>query len=427
MALNRSTLMIRDYENIRRILREIYIFGCFTKDDYIEMGFSGRKVDKEQQRIGAYLPDKFIKKRRVNKKVIQYCRYNISDSTRNYLAETYRNKSFTMLDILSYFYVLQILSDGQERTLQEILEDMPFDNAEIEFTKDNLRVKLDELLENQFIQIHRGDRSVKYLIADDIWQDYSDEELLELLTYLEFIKNVSPVEIPYYFLQRKLKLYLFSERKIRGDDRSPFQFKHSHIFNSLDNDILIVCLRAIQEKTSLVIEKDGGKAPLTALPIKIIHDSTYGRQYLMFYNVKLQLMNAVRIDHIKSIQIGKKFSEDEQRTVNANRDFDKSCWNMSGINDDPQEVLVEFCFDEQKENYILNRLLREGHGGAITKQSDGVFHYRIALRDPKEIIPWIRSFGERARVISSGDFRIEQTIEEDWDKAVKKYESISRV
>ena len=94
--------MIRDYENIRRILREIYIFGCFTKDDYIEMGFSSRKVDKEQQRIGAYLPDKFIKKRRVNKKVIQYCRYNISDSTRNYLAETYRNKSFTMLDILSY-------------------------------------------------------------------------------------------------------------------------------------------------------------------------------------------------------------------------------------------------------------------------------------------------------------------------------------
>ena len=79
--------------------------------------------------------------------------------------------------------------------MQEILEDMPFDNAEIEFTKDNLRVKLDELLENQFIQIHRGDRSVKYLIADDIWQDYTDEELLELLTYLEFIKNVSPVEI----------------------------------------------------------------------------------------------------------------------------------------------------------------------------------------------------------------------------------------
>ena len=63
MTFNKSSLMIRDYENIRRILREIYIYGCFTKDDYIEMGFSGRKVDKEQQRISAYLPDKFIKKR----------------------------------------------------------------------------------------------------------------------------------------------------------------------------------------------------------------------------------------------------------------------------------------------------------------------------------------------------------------------------
>ncbi len=427
MAFNKSSLMIRDYENIRRILREIYIYGCFTKDDYVEMGFSGRKVDKEQQRISAYLPDKFIKKRRLNKKVIQYCHYNISDSTKNYLAETYRNKSFTMLDLLSYFYILQILGDGQERTLQEILDEMPFDNSEVEFTKDNLRVKLDELLENQFLQIQRDDRNVRYLVADDIWESFSDEELLELLTYLEFIKNVSPVEMPYYFLQRKLKLYLFSERNIRADNKSPFQFKHNHIFNSLDNDILIECLRAIQAKSSLIIEKDGGKEAITALPIKVIHDSTYGRQYLMLYNVGRQMVNGIRIDHIKKVQAGEPFTEDEQGMVTANLDFDNFCWNMSGINEDPQEVIVRFYFDEKKEGFILNRLVREGHNGTISRLETGVYEYRISLRDPKEIIPWIRSFGERAQVISSGDFEIEKTIEADWGKAVNKYESLSRV
>ena len=425
MALSKSSLMIRDYENIRRILREIYIYGCFTKDDYIEMGFSGRKIDKEQQRISAYLPDKFIKKRRINKKVIQYCRYNISDSTKNYLAETYRNKSFTMRDLLSYFYILQILGDGQKRTLQEILDEMPFNNAEVEFTKDNLRVKLDELLENQFLQTERDDRNVRYLVADDIWDSFSDNELLEILTYLEFIKNVSPIEMPYYFLQRKLKLYMFSERKIAADSKSPFQFKHNHIFNALDNDILIECLSAIQDKSSLIIEKDGGKKAITALPIKVIHDSTYGRQYLMFYNVGRRRVNGIRIDHIKKVQVGDPLTKEELEIIEVNYDFDDYCWNMSSINEAPQEVIVRFYFDEKKEAFILNRIAREGHNGTISKLEAGVYEYRISLRDPKEIIPWVRSFGERAQVISSGDFEIEKTIEADWEKAVNKYESLS--
>lgn len=425
MALCKSSLMIRDYENIRRILREIYIYGCFTKDDYIEMGFSGRKVDKEQQRISAYLPDKFIKKRRLNKKIVQYCRYNISDSTRNYLAETYRNKSFTILDLLSYFYILQILGDGRERTLQEILLELPYNNGKVEFTKDNLRVKLDELLENQFLQTQRDDRTVRYQIADDIWKSFSNEELFELLTYLEFIKNVSPVEMPYYFLQRRLELYLFSERKIRVGSKSPFQFKHNHIFNSLDNDILIECLSAIQAKSSLLIEKDGGKDVITALPIKVIHDSTYGRQYLMFYNVGRQMINGIRIDHIKKVQTGEPFTKEELDMVEVNLDFDEFCWNMSGINEEPQDIIVRFYFDEKKEAFILNRLVREGHNGTISKLKAGVYEYRISLRDPKEIIPWVRSFGERAQVISSGDFEIEKTIETDWEKAVNKYESLS--
>ena len=79
----------------------------------------------------------------------------------------------------------------------------------------------------------------------------------------------------------------------------------------------------------------------------------------------------------------------------------------------------------KKEEFILNRLIREGHNGTISKLKAGVYEYRISLRDPKEIIPWIRSFGERAQVISSGDFEIEKTIEADWKKAVNKYESLS--
>ena len=113
--------------------------------------------------------------------------------------------------------------------------------------------------------------------------------------------------------------------------------------------------------------------------------------------------------------------------VEVNRGFDDFCWNLSGINKDPQEIIVRFYFDEKKEAFILNRLTREGHNGIISRPEAGVYEYRISLRDPKEIIPWVRSFGERAQVISSGDFEIEKTIKADWEKAVNKYESLSRI
>ena len=75
----------------------------------------------------------------------------MEDSEKNYLADTYRNKSFTALDIMAFFFVQQILSDGQEMTATELLDSMPNYNDSVVFTKDNLRVKLDELTEKGFI------------------------------------------------------------------------------------------------------------------------------------------------------------------------------------------------------------------------------------------------------------------------------------
>ena len=54
-----------------------------------------------------------------------------------------------------------------------------------------------------------------------------------------------------------------------------------------------------------------------------------------------------------------------------------------------------------------------------------MYRYEIEVGDPTEMIPWIRSFGERAKVISSGDYKIEEQIKANWKKAVEKYEAFS--
>lgn len=425
MALNKSSLLIRDYENIRQILRDIYIFGCFTRDDFVEMGISGRKYDNEQRRINAYLPNKFIQKRRVNKKVLQYCRYNMADSSNNYLADTYRNKSFTMLDIMSYFYVVLIMGEHDELTLGEILDAMPIYNYEVEFTKDNIRLKLEELQENGIVISVKEGRNVKYSLSQDIWKNFKDEELEDIYQYLDFVKCVSPFEIPYYFLQKKLQLYLHINRGIDIQEKSVFQFKQNHLFNSIDNDILLVILQAVKKHRSIKIKclSNPHTIECITIPIKIIHDSTYGRQYLLCFNSESEKVNVIRLDRITDAKCYHLLSKDELEYVDKYADIDSNCWCTSGVDAEPIEVRVEFRFDEEKEDFILQRLKREGHGGKVEKLCDGSFLFIVNISDPDEMIPWIRSFGERAKVLSSGPNCIEKKIAADWEKAVKKYEA----
>lgn len=104
--------------------------------------------------------------------------------------------------------------------------------------------------------------------------------------------------------------------------------------------------------------------------------------------------------------------------------FLDECWCTSGVNEELKEIVIEFRFDEDKEPYILGRIEREGHGGKISRIEEGLYEYKIRLRDPNEMLPWIRSFGERAKVISSEGNNTIDTIANDWKRAVEKYESI---
>ena len=425
MALNKSSLLIRDYENIRQILRDIYIFGCFSRDDFIEKkGISGRKYDKEQQRISAYLPERFIQKRRVDKKVLLYCSYSVMDGGSNHLADTYRNKSFTALDIMSYFFVQQLLNENEEMTAAEILDALPTANVSVIFTKDNLRVKLDELVEKGFIQIRKEGRKILYSLSEDMWKNFSDDELLDICLFLEFLKNASPLEMPYYFLHEKLKLYLSLVRKKDISGKDIFHFKHNHLFNSLDNDIMLEILKAINEERMIKVILYGINNELNVIPIEVIHDSVYGRQYLYCYDTEKKHSKVIRLDRMSSASVSRELVKEDKKKKVSLEGYSDHCWCTSGGDEKLSEIVIEFRFDEKSEQYILRRIQAEGHGGIISKLTKGLYEYRLKIRDPDEMIPWIRSFGERAKVVSSGQKKTEYKLAEDWRKALMKYDSL---
>lgn len=426
MGLSDSKLLIRDYSDIRDILRDIYIYGCFSRDDYINKGISGRKYDNEQRRITSYLPDKFIKKKREGKRVLPYCSYNMTETPENFLAETYRNKSFTLLDIMSYFFVLTLLNEGQGMTLPELLEVIPEENAEIIYTKDNLRKKLDELIEKGLIASKKVGRRVLYKTVEDSLGYFETQELTDIYWLLEFVKNVNPIEMPYFFLQRKLRLYLYANRGIQVDDIHTFQYKHNHLFNVLDNEEVLVILRAIHAQRELNIQYSSRGSVFTSriLPIRVIHECNHGRQYVLFYDLASETVKTRRIDRISSAEMMGKADDEIIGKAVKESELEESSWCTSGLYFDQDEVKIEFRIDDESEQYVIERIKREGKNGTIESVAPGLYLYTIMVKDPLEMTPWIRSFGERAKVVYSKDGVLEKHLLEDYERAISKYESI---
>lgn len=426
MSLSDSKLLIRDYSDIRDILRDIYIFGCFSRDDFIKKGISGRKYDNEQRRIMSYLPEKFIKKKRVGKRVLPYCSYAMTEMPENFMAETYRNKSFTMLDFMSYFLVLAILNTNDGMSLAELLEVLPDENDEVIYTKDNLRKKIDELTEKGLVISEKKGRNVVYKVVEDSLAVFEDEELVDLYWLLEFMKNIVPLEMPFYFLQNKLKLYLFAERNIELDDIHPFQYKSNHLFNILDNEVIMKVLRAISEKKKVLVRYlyRGDEKEEIIIPIKIIHECTYSRQYLLYYRVNNECIRTKRIDKIVSVDIKATVEDLDLNRAYQEAEAMDNAWCVSNVGCIPDEVKIEFYINEETELYVLERIKREGKNGTLKKVESGVYLFTIKVSDPLEMTPWIRSFGERAKVVYSKDGSLQKHIIEDYERTIAKYESI---
>lgn len=429
-----SDLLIGEYERIRHILRNLYIFGCFTKQDYVKKIFiSPSKYDQDQRKISAYLPEDFITKKRQNKKTIMYCKYNMYSDRDNYMINTFRCRSFSDYDIRAYFYVFQYLNE-KDMGLSEFcntVNNIGYGNIN-DYQRETIRKKFEKFEEAEYIIRYEDEKGPKYKLNQDILKNFTDKEIEDICIMLEFVKNTEILAVPFLFLQKKLELYLYCNRNIKTIDEDFFLYKHNHLFNALDNEILLEILENIKKQNNIkltlvedVISTDKDKSiAFKVIPIKIIYDIVYGRQYLLSFSIQDDIPIVSRVDRIKKIEVCEKIRQSELEKITKGLDAEKEAWCTSNVSQvTAVNVKIEFKFDEKNENFILNRIKREAQNGKITKIQEGVYLYEVKVKDPGEMIPWIRSFGERAKVIESGDFKIEERIVSDWEELLKKYEA----
>ena len=70
--------------------------------------------------------------------------------------------------------------------------------------------------------------------------------------------------------------------------------------------------------------------------------------------------------------------------------------------------------DEHSEQYILNRLQREGKGGVIRQTAPDTFTYEAEVFDANEMLPWIRTFIGRILSVESTSPQLAQRFQRDF-------------
>lgn len=427
-----SDLLIREFNDIRELLRDMYLYGCRGREDFEAIDIGTSKYDLERKRLAAYLPKHFFRCR--GRRRIWYCTYRAQEQPDNSMAEIYRNASFSVTDIIVYIDVLQILrgrADGLP--VSELYRKIRNEHEESNITEGTLRNKLEELERIGLLKSERRKKHRCYFLHTDIWKDFSDFDLLRLYRYLDFLKNTHPFEMPYFLLQKKLGLYLECERKVPLPEESFFFYRQNHLVDVLDNEIMLELLKAMKE--SRLVELQCKHAFLgyfvrQVIPVAIIHDCRDGVQYLIgcewnFGKDGELLPSRQMLSAIQSVRVlGDVPADKRQEAQDACARV--STWFLSPhTSAEPEEVVIEFALDE-KEDVDMIRLLREGkHGGRLERIAWGRYLFTISVSDATEMLEWIMSFGEKARVISSGRSHLETSIPAVWREVLKKYEPLS--
>jgi predicted DNA-binding transcriptional regulator YafY len=424
---------IKHYNIIRDILRDVFLYGCFSREGLEgKRKLSSRKISYEIRRIQQYVESEFIRSDRDGRNKLLALTYDSIRNTENFLVKTYMTKSFTPLDIILYFNLLMILNAEERpctfRQIEEYLigEDMiSYDNI----SSKTVERKLEEMCSSLgLLDCKTIKRTKHYAIAEDILQDLDAEELKELITAVALFKNILfPVTAGYYS-ELTLKDYARYERGMHLDIKDDFQYKQLHYHPVIEEQVLWELLTAIHERKYVNLDynlpkstsKENSKELLR--PYKIRYDINCGRFYLVSY-AKQNRCVVSRLDRIESVETSKLTFEDNNFEALYRRDFKYSWSSVAlGAGNRPEKIKLEISIAEPEENYIIDRIGSEVQEGTIKRIKQGCYHLDMMVNDSAEMIPWIRSYSGYIKVIQ-GRGLIER-LAEDWKEMLENYGAV---
>ena len=405
--------LIKNFEKIRAYMREFYVYGFKSRDDYQKK--SARSYDDERRRLESWLGDHMSFVRTPEGKNV-FISIDSRTIRHNPLYNAWKAKSFTDGDITLHFILFDILHDPSvKRTIAQLLEEIDekylsgFETPMM-FDESTVRKKLKEYCEAGIIVTEKEGRKVYYRRTDST--DISD-----LNDVLHYFSEVAPCGVIGSFILDK-----------EDSDTDAFTFKHHYITGAIDSGVLAALFAAMREKRAVTITNMSRKKDMPRririIPLRVLISVHNGRQHLFAYLPEYNFFNSYRIDYLSNV----KLEDPTPRFDELRAELDRMQSKMWGVsvkrnkwgNDRLEHV--EFTIKvEDNEEYIVRRLEREKRIGTVEKLDEHTYRFSADVYDTSEMIPWIRTFICRIDKMNFSNRTIENQFKNDMKMMYRMY------
>ena len=372
--------LVKSFGKSREYVRDFFVYGFKTRDDFSDK--SGRTYDNERRRIESWLSEYIHSEYTKNGKNISIA-IDSNLLLTNPLYRVWKSKSFTDNDIMLHFFLMDMMQDGEARTIEELTNEI-FLNYDVLFEPQLVRKKVKEYEGEGLLLCEKCGRQYRYFSTDNLTYAIP-EELPALLDAVRFYHIAAPLGI--------LGSTILDNQKTSNDI---FTAKHGFFAHTLEDEMLLLLLTAMKEQREVSLINRSSKTKqiqtMRGTPLKIFVSTRTGRRYVCIHDTKGRRFSNIRLDQVKKVTLLEVDSSYEEHKNDLVKNLPKIFGVSFGTERMNDEIKLTLFVDEKREQHIIDRLKREGHGGVITCVGENTYTYEIEVFDGNEMIPWIRTF-----------------------------------
>lgn len=441
--------LIRSFPKTREYVRDFFVYGFKNRNEFTEK--SPRTYDNERRRLESWLAP-YVQKDYVSggANISLAIDSNLLDT--NPLFQVWKTKSFTDNDIVLHFLLLDLLRDGSPRTVEEITDGL-LAGYEALFDVQTVRRKCNDYEKEGLLCREKvGKRAVFSLDTSLALWLKANENALDALSFYQMagIFGIVGNEL---------------SQQLDHQNRS-FRVKHSFFVHTLEDEILYALLGAMRRKEKVRLEMKSSRKEnintASCVPLQIFVSARSGRRFLCGYVAKSRRFTCFRLDSIRRVTVLKQTDgsallhppaeqpeqpaeqpeqpagQPEQPEQPAGQpeqpDYDdlsarlarnrKYLWGVSFQGTERthlEKLSMTVQIAEPDEQYIIDRLKREGRGGSVTKTAPGIYVYENEVFDCNEMLPWIRTFTGRILSLKCSAASVERRFQQDLQTMYQMY------
>jgi len=402
--------LVKSFSKTRAYVRDFFVYGFKTRNEF--KGKSPRTYDNERRRLECWL-NPYVQKDYVSggSNISLAIDSNLLDT--NPLFQVWKTKSFTDNDIVLHFLILDLLQDGRSLSVEEITDSLLTRYEEL-FDIQTVRRKCNAYAKDGLLNKKKQGKSIVFSLDNTLTRKLgSDENMLDALSFFQLAGNLGIIGN-----------LLTDQFDFQNET---FRVKHSFFVHTLEEEILLALLDAMNRKIGIKLEIKSSKretrSTASVVPLQIFTSTRSGRRFLCGYVEKSRRFTCFRLDTIKSVLPGKPSEKYDELldTLNRNR---RHLWGVSFQGPERHHLdrlTMTIHVREPDEDYIVHRLQNEGRGGTVTKIAENTYQYETEVFDCNEILPWVRTFIGRILSLECTSKSIEQRFYEDLQTMYQMY------